>query len=124
MYLRAWGRHRLHFAAGWVRTGQWSLFPRFRPADTGNLLAGYELVQGRRLSWVAQLQSQSTVFRGAGGADPDLSQPSTEFLGGAKWSARDDRWSFEAAFIENLFNQNNGVDIGLRAGVAFRIDPR
>lgn len=118
------GRQRLHFGAGWVRTGRWSLFSRFRPADTGTLFAAYEFVQGRRLSWVAQVQSQSTVFRGAGGADPDLSGPATEFLGGLKWSGRDDRWSFEAAFIESLFNQNNGVDIGLRAGVAFRPAPR
>lgn len=121
---RRWGRHRLHFGAGWVRTDRWSLFSRFRPADTGNLLAAYEFVQHRRLSWIAQVQSQSTVFRGARGADPDLSRPSTEFLGGVKWSGRDDRWSFETAFIENLFNQNNGVDIGLRAGVAFRPAPR
>ena len=118
------GRHRLHFGTGWVRTGRWSLFPGFRPADTGNLFAAYELAQGRRLSWVAQVQSQSTVFRGARGADPDLSRPGTEFLAGLKWSGRDDRWSFEAAFIESLFNQNNGVDIGLRAGVAFRPAPR
>ena len=119
-----WGRHRLHAGAGWVRTGRWSLFPRLDPADTGSLLAAYEFVQGHRLSWIAQLQSQSTVFRGAPGADPDLSRPSSELLGGARWSARDDRWSFEAAFIENLFNQNNGIDIGLRAGAAFRIGPR
>ena len=58
------------------------------------------------------------------GADPDLSRPSTELLGGLKWSARAERWSFETAFIENLFSPNNGVDIGLRAGVAFRIAPR
>ncbi len=115
------GRHRLHFAAGWVRTGRWSLFPRFRTADTGHLLAAYEFVQGRRLSWLAQVQSRSTVFRGA---DGDLSQPGTELLGGLKWRARDDRWSFETAFIESLFHQNNGVDIGLRAGVAFRVAPR
>jgi hypothetical protein len=119
-----WGRHRLHYGAGWVRTGGWSLFPRFRPADTASLLAGYEFAQRRRLSWVAQVQSQTSVFRDLEGKDPDLAQPANELLAGLKWSARDERWSFEAAFIENLFNVNNGADIGFRAGVAFRIAQR
>jgi uncharacterized protein DUF3187 len=118
-----WGRHRLHYGAGWVRTGGWSLFPRFRPADTANLTAAYEFAHRRGLSWIAQLQTQSSVFRGGEGADPDLSQPSTEFVGGIKGSIGSGGWSYEGAFIENLFNQNNGVDIGFRAGVAYRIGP-
>jgi hypothetical protein len=119
-----WGRHRLHYGAGWVRTGRWSLFPAFHPADTGDLFAAYEFVQGRKLSWIAQMQAQTSVFRGASGADPDLAQPSTELLGGVKGPMGDGRWSFEAAIIENIFNQNNGVDFGLRAGLAYRIPPR
>ncbi len=119
-----WGRHRLHYGGGWVRTGSWSLFPRFRPADTSSLFAAYEFAPRPSLSWIAQIQSQTSVFRGMEGRDPDLAQPSNEFLGGLKWSTRDARWSFEAAFIENLFDQNNGVDIGVRAGAAYRIPPR
>jgi len=115
-----WGRQRLHGAAGWVQAGDWSLFPRFEPASMWSLLAGYEYLSKSRLSWIAQVQSQSSVFRGLPQADPDLSRPSTELLMGLKRSSRDEAWTFEAAIIEGLFNQNNAVDIGIRTGFVRR----
>ena len=73
-----------------------------------------------RCSWIAQIQSQNSVLRAAPGADPDLAQPSTELLGGLKGALGAGHWTYELALIENIFNQNNGVDVGLRAGVAYR----
>jgi uncharacterized protein DUF3187 len=119
-----WGRQRLHVAAGWVQPGDWSLFPRFEPAAMWSLLAGYEVLAKHRLSWIVQVQSQQSVFRELRQADPDLSMPSTELLVGLKRSGRDETWTFEAAVIEGLFNQNNGVDIGIRTGVVRRFPGR
>jgi hypothetical protein len=119
-----WGRQRLHGAAGWVLPGGWSLFPRFEPARMWSLLAGYEFLSKRRLSWIVQVQSQSSVFRGWRQADPDLSRPSSELLVGLKRSGLNDTWTFEAAIIEGLFDQNNAIDIGIRTGVSRRFPGR
>ena len=106
------GRQRVHLSAGWVHTGNWDLFPDFRPADLWSFGASYEYARNARLSWIGQLQTQSSVFRGHEDADASLADTSTEFLAGARWEGAAGRWFFQAAFIENLFNQNNGVDIG------------
>ena len=115
-----WGRQRLHGSAGWVHAGNWSLFPQFKPADLWNFGVAYEFVTSRRLSWIGQLQTQSSVFRGHADADGALADFSTEILVGAKWQGSAGRWSFQAALLENIFDQNNSVDVGLLAGFAVR----
>ncbi len=117
-----WGRQRLHGCAGWVHAGNWSLFPKFRPADLWNFGAAYEFAYSRRLSWIGQLQSQSSVFRGNSDAGGALADYSTEILLGAKWQGSAGRWSFQTALLENIFDQNNGVDVGFLAGFAVRFD--
>jgi len=113
-----WGRQRLHGSAGWVHAGNWSLFPKFKPADLWSLGASYEFACSRRLSWIGQLQTQTSVFRGHASADGALSDLSTEILVGAKWQGSAGRWSFQTALLENIFNQNNSVDVGILAGFA------
>jgi hypothetical protein len=115
------GRQRLHYAGGWVRSGEWDLFPGFDPADVASAMVAYEFAWRDRVSWVAQLQSQTSAFRGRAGND--LALPSTEILLGARWGSSGPL-RFEAAVIENLFNQDNGVDIGLRVGVGARFGAR
>jgi hypothetical protein len=115
-----WGRQRLHGSAGWVHTGDWSLFPNFDPADLWNFGASYEFACSRRLSWIGQLQTQSSVFRGHADVDGSLADFSTEILAGAKWQGSAGRWSFQTALLENIFDQNNGVDVGMLAGFAVR----
>jgi uncharacterized protein DUF3187 len=115
------GRQSLYLAASWVRTGRWSLFPRFEPADPGSFMIGYEFAPRNSHSWVLQLETQSTVFRREVGSD--LSDLSTEVLAGARWN-RTGRWFFEAALIENLFKQNNGIDVGARIGAGLRSGSR
>ena len=115
------GRHRLHFSAGWIRVGKWRLFPRFDPAQVGSAQVTYEFVSRDAVSWIAQLQTQSTVFRGR--TDNALAEPATEILLGLRWREAE-RWFFEAAFIENVFNQNTGVDVGVRFGGGVRLGRR
>lgn len=115
------GRRRLYLAASWVRTGEWSLFPRFDPADPKGFLVGYEFAPRDSFSWILQIATQTTVFRGQ--AASDLSTLTTEVLAGARWN-RPGIWFFEAAFIENLFQQNNGIDIGARVGAGLRLGRR
>jgi uncharacterized protein DUF3187 len=115
-----WGRQRLHGSAGWVHTGGWSLFPNFNPADLWNFGAAYEFAVSRRLSWIGQLQTQSSIFRGHPEADGSLADFSTEILIGAKWQGSAGRWSFQTAILENIFDQNNGVDVGILAGFSVR----
>lgn len=115
------GRQRMHFAGGWIRSGDWDLFPGLDPTDVASAMIAYEFVGNGRLSWVAQLQSQTSALRGSAGND--LALPSTEILLGARWGSPESL-SFEAAVIENLFNQDNGVDIGLRVGVGARFGSR
>ena len=115
------GRQRLYFATSWVRAGDWSLFPRFDPADPKSLLVGYEFAPKDSYSWIIQVETQTTVFRGRAGSD--LSGLTTEVLAGARWN-RPGCWFIEAALIENLFQQNNGIDIGARAGAGMRLGRR
>ena len=111
-------RQRFYFATSWVRTGDWSLLPQFDPADPKSLLVGYEFAPKASCSWILQLQTQTTVFRGQAGSD--LSGLTTEVLAGGRWN-RPGVWFFEAALIENLFQQNNGIDIGARVGAGMRL---
>ena len=115
-----WGRQRLHGSAGWVHAGNWSLFPKFHPADLWNLGASYEFAWSPRLSWIGQLQTQSSVFRGSADVSGALADFSTEILVGAKWQGSAGRWCFQTALLENIFDQNNGVDVGMLAGFAVR----
>ncbi len=115
-----WGRQRLHGSAGWVHAGDWTLFPEFHPSNLWNFGASYEFATSRRLSWIGQLQTQSSVFRGHADSDGSLADYSTEILVGAKWQGSAGRWSFQTALLENIFNQNNGVDVGILAGFAVR----
>lgn len=112
------GRHRLHFSAGWIRVGKWRLFPRFDPAQVASAQVAYEFVSRDAVSWIAQVQTQSTVFRGR--TDNALAEPATEVLLGLRWREAE-RWFFEAVFIENVFNQNTGVDVGVRIGGGVRL---
>src|SRR5262249_52018776 len=114
------GRHRIHLRAGWVWTGDWSLFPGFQPADTGQVGAAYEFAPPPGFAWIGQLPPQSPVFRGIDHADPYLTRPNTEILVGPRWRGKAGRWFFETALIENIFNQDSGVDFGLRAGMGAR----
>ena len=109
-------RQRLHLAAGWVHAGKWDLFPRFDPSDLWSLGAAYEYVRNDRLSWIGQLQTQSSVFRDHEAADGALADLSTEILLGARWSGAQGRWSFQTALLENIFDQNNSIDVGILAG--------
>jgi len=111
-----WGRQRVHLSGGWVHVGDWDLFPEFNPTDLANFGAAYEYVRNARLSWVFQLQTQSSVFRNHEDADGYLADFSTELLLGARWKGASGRWAFQTALIENLIDQNNGMDVGILAG--------
>ena len=117
-------RHRVHLAGQWVHPGGWSLFPDFHAADVRGASAAWEFHSRDRVSWIGQLQFQSSALAGADGVASDLEQPSVEVLGGLRWRGERERWFFEAAFIENVFNQDNGVDSGLRAGAGYRFGGR
>lgn len=116
-----WGAHRLHLAGGWVRVGEWKLLPDYDPVSISNILAGYELVWQEKISWIAQLQAQTTAFRGRAGNR--LDDPTVELVGGLRWW-RERGWYWEAAFIENIFNQDTGIDFGLRVGVGIVMPKR
>jgi len=115
-----WERQQLHLSGGWVHVGSWTLFPKFNPSDIWSAGAAYEYVRSDRLSWIGQLQTQASVFRGHAAADGALAKLSTEMLVGARWSGAQDRWRFQTALIENVFEQNNGVDVGILAGFTVR----
>jgi len=108
-----WGRQRMHLAGGWVHVGRWDLFPEFNPTDLANFSLAYEIAHNRRVSWIVQLQTQSNVFRNHEESDGYLADFSTEMLAGARWKGSSGRWALQTAVIENIFDQNNGVDIGV-----------
>ncbi len=110
------GKQRLHLSAAWVRSGSRDLLPSFHPGDIASFGMAYEYVRSTRLSWIGQVQTQRSVFRGAPQANGSLADYSTEVLAGARWRGEEGRWSFQTALIENIINQNNGIDIGLLAG--------
>jgi hypothetical protein len=110
------GKHRLHLSGSWVYAGSWDLVPSFQPGDIAAFGMAYEYVRSARLSWIGQLQTQRSVFRGQAQANGSLADYSTELLAGARWRGEEGRWSFQTALIENIIDQNNGIDIGLLAG--------
>ncbi|PYQ11501.1 MAG: hypothetical protein DMH00_08065 [Acidobacteria bacterium] len=117
------GKQRLHLIAGWVHPGKWALFPDFNPSDLVNFGVSYEFAHSGRISWIGQLQTQSSVFRGQRGSDGYLADYSTEILAGVKWQGVKRHCFFETAVIENIFNQNNGVDIGFMTSLGVRLRP-
>src|SRR5262249_53351491 len=117
------GRHRLHLSASWVYTGAWDLVPSFQPGDVAAFGMAYEYVHSARLSWIGQMQTQRSVFRGQEQANSSLADYSTEALAGARWKGEEGRWSFQTALIENIIDQNNGIDIGLLAGFGLGFGP-
>ncbi|HKB41574.1 MAG TPA: DUF3187 family protein, partial [Gemmataceae bacterium] len=117
------GKQRLHLSAGWVHAGSWDLVPAFHPGDIASFGLGYEYVRQARLSWIGQVQTQRSVFRGAAQANGSLADYSTEVLMGARWRGEEGRWFFQSAVLENIIDQNNGVDIGFLGSFGVRFTP-
>jgi hypothetical protein len=117
------GKQRLHLSAGWVHAGSWDIVPAFHPGDIASFGIGYEYVRQARLSWIGQLQTQRSVFRGAAQANGSLADYSTEVLVGARWRGEEGRWFFQTAILENIIDQNNGIDIGFVGGFGIRFAP-
>lgn len=116
-------RQRLHLSGSWVHTGSWDLVPAFRPGDIASFGIAYEYARQERLSWIGQVQTQRSVFRGAEHANGSLADYSTEVLVGARWLGEERRWFFQTAIIENIIDQNNGIDIGFLGGLGIRFSP-
>lgn len=117
------GRHRMHLSASWVHAGSWDLVPAFHPGDILGFGMAYEYARSERLSWVGQVQTQRSVFRGAAQANGSLADYSTELLVGARWMGEQRRWFFQTSIIENIIDQNNSIDIGWLGGLGIRFAP-